>query len=117
MKKSRPAPHDPVLTPLGGIPEAPGTLKTQEGRDLWRKINSEFELSNTSQKILETSLLALQRMRQAEDILARDGLTSTDRFGQTRVHPLVLVERDSRHAFIKGISALGLSLEPLTGGK
>ena len=49
-------------------------------------------------------------MREAQQQLARDGLTIETRFGETRVHPCVAVERDARAAFCRCVRELGLDL-------
>jgi hypothetical protein len=36
-----------------------------------------------------------------------------DRFGAPKPHPLLPIERDSRQAFLAGMKALNLDLEPL----
>jgi P27 family predicted phage terminase small subunit len=66
--------------------------------------------------ILETALQAFDRMRQAQDQIARDGVTYRDRFDQPRAHPLLTTERDSRAAFLAGLKQLNLDLEPLRDG-
>ena len=56
---------------------------------------------------------ALQRMRQAQTALGRDGITVTDRYGQVKMHPAATVEKNSRLALFKALAALHLDLEPL----
>jgi len=47
------------------------------------------------------------------DIVAIDGLTVTDRFGQIKSHPLCSVIRDSRAQKLAALKALNLDLEPI----
>jgi hypothetical protein len=64
-------------------------------------------------QILATSLEAFDRLRAAQRAIKRDGQTMKDRFGQVRAHPLLSVERDARAAWLAGLKALNLDLEPL----
>jgi P27 family predicted phage terminase small subunit len=52
---------------------------------------------------------AHDRMSQARDLLAREGITITTRHGEVRVHPAIAVERDARTAFVRAIRELGLA--------
>ena len=79
----------------------------------WNKINAEWELGNTDLLVLESALEAFDRMRQAQRILKKAGLTTKDRFGQVKPHPGIGVERDSRAAWLRAIKQLGLDLEPV----
>jgi phage terminase small subunit len=51
-------------------------------------------------------------MKEAQQLVAKEGMTTTDRFGQSKVHPAVLVERDSRAAMLSALKQLGLEDEP-----
>jgi P27 family predicted phage terminase small subunit len=63
--------------------------------------------------ILESTLEALDRMRQAQEAIDKEGITTKDRFGQPKQHPATLVERDSKATLLRGLKAMGLDLEPL----
>jgi P27 family predicted phage terminase small subunit len=63
--------------------------------------------------LLATALEAFDRMRQAQQAIAKDGATFRDRFGQIRVNPATTVERDSRAGMMAALKALNLDLEPL----
>jgi hypothetical protein len=56
---------------------------------------------------------ALDRLRLAQAAIEADGATVVDRFGQTKAHPLLPVERDARAAYLAALKALNLDLEPL----
>lgn len=66
--------------------------------------------------ILQTALESFDRMRLAEAILKKDGMTIMDRFGQPKAHPMTVVERDSRAAMLAALRQLNLDLEPLRDG-
>ncbi len=63
-----------------------------------------------------TAMEAFDRMRQAQAVLATDGLSIKDRFKQVKVHPLTVVERDSRAQMMAALKALNLDIEPLRDG-
>jgi P27 family predicted phage terminase small subunit len=82
----------------------------------WRKIVAEFELSDASLLVLQAALESRDRMLAAQATVNAEGATFRDRFQQPRMHPAVLVERDSRAAMVRNLTALGLDLEPLRDG-
>ncbi|MGC8541873.1 MAG: P27 family phage terminase small subunit [Phycisphaerae bacterium] len=94
-------------------PKAPVTLSA-EAKNLWRRLLSEYELNDSAAlALLANALQAFDRMREAQALLARDGICPPDRFGQPRAHPAVLIERDSRAAMLKHLGALHLDVEPV----
>lgn len=85
-----------------------------EARNWWKKIINEYEISDEAGfLILQTSLEAFDRMRDAQRILKKEGVQVADRFGQLKAHPLLTTERDSRAQFMQGLKALNLDIEPL----
>jgi len=74
---------------------------------------STFDLDAVALELLATTAAALDRSEQAREHVTVEGLTVVDRFGQTRPHPLLAVERDSRAQFMAGLRALALDLEPV----
>ncbi len=64
-------------------------------------------------KILRGLFEASDRAEGCRERIERDGLTVTDKFGQTKPHPLLAIERDSRAAVLAGLKALNLDIEPL----
>src|SRR4051794_40615194 len=63
--------------------------------------------------ILEIAMEAFVRMRQAQKSVDDEGLTTSDRFGQVKAHPMLATERDSRIAFLNALARLRLDLEPV----
>ena len=95
------------------MPTPPKTLSA-EAKRWWERLMEEYELTDEAgQLILQTSLEAFDRMRQAQARLKKEGLTVEDRFGQPKPHPLTTVERDSRSQMLAAIKQLNLDLEPL----
>lgn len=92
------------------------THLSDEAARRWAKINSEYVLDTAVQSIFEAGLEAFDRMRQAQAIIAREGLIQVDRFGQAKPHPAVAIERDARAAWRQCIKDMGLDLEPLQDG-
>jgi len=84
---------------------------SDESKRLWRSVLADYELEKRHEAVLLTALEALDRMRQAQAQLGKDGLTTTDRYGGIKAHPAVVIERDSRSAFLRAMRELGLDLE------
>jgi phage terminase small subunit len=57
---------------------------------------------------------AFDRMRQAQALIKKEGITIVDRFGQMKQHPATLIERDSRTAVARGLKALNLDIEGIS---
>lgn len=75
----------------------------------WHQVMKEYESWSADALLtLESALQAYDRWQQAKGEIDRDGLTGTDRFGQSRLHPACAVERDSRAAMLRALAALGL---------
>jgi P27 family predicted phage terminase small subunit len=90
-------------------PRAPGHLST-ESRDLWRRIVADYELERHHLAILERACEALDRLRECQAAIAREGITVEGRFGP-RPHPAAPIEAQSRIAFLRAVRELGLDLE------
>jgi hypothetical protein len=74
----------------------------------WRQVNREFVLEPHHIKLLTLAAQALDRVYEAREILARDGLTYTDRFGSPKARPEAAIERDARLAFARLLRELDL---------
>jgi len=95
------------------IPAAPKSL-SPEARRWWRALCGENDLSDAAGRLLlQTALEALDRMRQAQAQIERDGATTRDRFDQLKPHPAIAVERDARAQLVAVLRQLNLDLEPL----
>lgn len=85
-----------------------------ESKKLWQRLLSEYEIvDEAGLLILQTSMEAFDRMREAQAIIKEEGMQIQDRFQQWKAHPLTVVERDSRAAMMAALKALNLDLEPL----
>ncbi len=95
-------------------PAAPSHLSAA-ARAWWRKLAGEYEIEDAGGLLLlQTACEAFDRMKAAQDTVQKEGVTLIDRFGQTKAHPLLVVERDARSAMIMALKSLNLDLEPLT---
>jgi len=102
----------PMPKPQVTGPKPPKGL-SPEAKSWWKKIVSGWELDEAGFLVLETALECFDRMRQAQKIVAKDGITATDRFGQVKVSPAVLVERDAKAGLLRALRAMNLQIEPL----
>lgn len=110
-------PKTGICEPLStGVPGVPESLLSEEARGLWKIILTAYELEQPALTVLQVGLEALEQLRSAEKIIQDEGQVYLDRWGQPRQHPALLNARDSRSAFLKCISSLGLDLEPLQSG-
>ena len=83
-------------------------------RDLWRSISADYGIDDPhGTHLLTTAMQCFDRMRQAQDLIAKHGLCTADRFGQLRPNPACVIERDSRAGMLAAIKALCLDVEPL----
>ena len=76
-------------------PKPPAAL-SREAKNWWREIVTEYGIADSGGLLLlRTALEALDRMRQAQKAIKKDGATVLDRFEQPKPHPLLTIERDS----------------------
>jgi len=79
-----------------------------------RRLAKEYGISDAGGELaLEELMQAKITELAAEEILAREGFSCTDRFGQRRAHPVAAVARDARSQVLAALKALNLDLEPL----
>lgn len=102
---------------------APGHL-SKESKRLWRELLEEYSIQDSAGlRILRTTLEAYDRSQSCRLIIDGgngkdgEGMQILDRFSQSKPHPLLTVERDARAAFLAGLKALNLDLEPLRDGR
>ena len=82
-----------------------------------RRLAKEYGISDAGGELaLEELMQAKITELAAEEILAREGFSCTDRFGQRRAHPLAAVSRDARAQVLASLKALNLDMEPLRDG-
>jgi P27 family predicted phage terminase small subunit len=85
-----------------------------DAKRLWTSITSEYCIDDAAGlHILRAALEAFDRSQAAREEIDKCGMLFRDRFGAPKPHPLLPVERDARAAFLAGLKALNLDLEPL----
>src|SRR5947199_10168688 len=109
MKNFAPMPKPQVTGPKPPKGLSPGA------KSWWKKIASGWELDEAGFLVLETALECFDRMRQAQKIVAKDGITATDRFGQAKVHPAVLVEGEAIAGLLRALRGMKMQIGPLNG--
>src|SRR5215472_526695 len=101
MKNSVPKPKPPT-----GLSPAP--------KRWWLAVQRDFAIEDPAGlELLCGASQCLDRIREARATIKAEGLFTTDRFGQRRSHPAVLIERDARTGFLASLRALHLDLEPV----
>ena len=85
-----------------------------EARKLRARLETEWRISDAAgQLALLTLCQCVDRLRQAQAVLAADGITATDRFGKLKVHPATVIEREARAGMFASLKALNLDVESL----
>ena len=97
---------------MKNLPKPPSSLSTA-AKKWWNKVVSGWRLDDPALLVLQATLEAYDRMKAAAALVAEHGIVSPDRWGQLKINPAVLVERDSRSAMLAGLKQLGLDIEPL----
>lgn len=93
--------------------KAPNHL-SKESKKIWAEILTEYSIDDAAGlRILRVALEAYDRAQSARTAIDKTGMMFNDRFGAPKPHPLLPIERDSRAAFLAGMKALNLDLEPL----
>jgi P27 family predicted phage terminase small subunit len=96
----------------GRAQRAPATLTGDSAR-LWTELQRNYAITDEAGILMLTlAAEAHERMRSAQAILAKEGLT-VGAGNKLRAHPMVVVERDSRFAVAACLKQLGLDLEPV----
>jgi P27 family predicted phage terminase small subunit len=97
----------------GGRVKAAGTEHLSPAmRRFYNVIARKYALQEQHRRLLITACEAHDRMTQAREQLAREGLTITTRHGEVRQHPCAAIERDSATRFARLLRELGLADEP-----
>lgn len=100
--------------PIMATPKSPPKGLSTESKALWKRLASEYSIDDDAGLLLlQTAMEARDRMRGAQEAIARDGMTIADRFGQRKAHPLLPAERDARAQMLAALRALNLDVEPL----
>ena len=94
--------------------QSPPKDLSRAAQEWYRRLTTEFEIRDEAGLLLlETAMRAYDRAETARSLLERDGVTISDRWGQTKVHPAAAIERDARSGLLAALRALNLDVEPL----
>jgi len=85
----------------------PKTLSPEAGA-FWDQFVAGWALDDAAGLILLVGLEAFDRMRGAQKIIKREGMTV-----KGRAHAATVIERDARLAMLKALRQLNLDIEPL----
>lgn len=95
----------------GADQRAPAHL-SRSARHFWRSVARSYVLESHHLALLTLACEAHDRATAARKLIDKEGIVTTDRFGQRITHPAVAVERDSRAAFARLVKQLDLDLTP-----
>lgn len=80
----------------------------------WKRLIAEFSIDDDAGLLLlETALVAFDRMREAQRLIVKHGALIRDRWNQLKPNPACVIERDSRAAMLATLKQLNLDVEPL----
>jgi P27 family predicted phage terminase small subunit len=87
-----------------------------ESKRLWENVTSTWVIDNAALVLLRQCCECLDRIREAQKQIARDGLTVVNpKTGALQAHPGIKIESDSRQNFLKFWRALGLDPDEAPG--
>ena len=98
-------------SPPRNLPAPPRHL-SDEAAAWWAVVVRDYALEAHHLKLLQCAAEAWDRMQEARETVARDGLTFEDGNGAIRAHPSVAIERDARTLFARLVRELNLDEEP-----
>jgi P27 family predicted phage terminase small subunit len=89
---------------------------SDEAQKLYQRIAKEWSITDSAGRVtLLTACQALDRMREAQEILKKEGAVTADRFGQPKIHPAAQLEKEARAGLLMSLKALNMDLESLEG--
>jgi P27 family predicted phage terminase small subunit len=91
-------------------PPAPSHLR-EHTRRWYRSVVRDYQLEPHHLKLLQVAAECWDRLCQAREQIAKDGLVVVGSEGALKAHPAVAIERDCRLAFARLIRELDLDVE------
>jgi P27 family predicted phage terminase small subunit len=89
-------------------PKPPSHL-SKKAQTFFKNFVAEWEVDQSAIEVLTRVCESQDRADQAAEELKKAGsLTTLDRFGVAKAHPMVSVERQARAAIVDGLKALGV---------
>lgn len=88
---------------------APAHLSS-EAKRLWTSLQADFALDDAAGRLLlQSGLEAFDRLQEARKTIAAEGAVTRDRWGQSKPHPAVGIERDARNQMHSAFRLLRLA--------
>uniref|UniRef100_A0A974AE97 Phage terminase small subunit P27 family n=1 Tax=Bradyrhizobium quebecense TaxID=2748629 RepID=A0A974AE97_9BRAD len=94
--------------PVGNPPDH----LSAETRVWWKQIAEHFDFEAYQRRVLQACAEAWDRKEQARLALVQYGLTYEDAKGMVRARPEIMIERDSRTAYLRAMRELDLEKAP-----
>jgi P27 family predicted phage terminase small subunit len=91
-------------------PQPPAYL-AEPTRRWWRGLAAEFAFEAQDFRLLEIAALSWDRLQQAREVIAREGITLATTKGVVP-HPATKIENDSMIRFMRALRELALDVEP-----
>lgn len=89
---------------------APPSHLKAPAKKLWERLRADYCIDDAGGlALLAAACSSFQRSEEARELVGKEGLTTTDRFGQTRPHPGIAIEQNARGQMIAALRALKLS--------
>ena len=90
----------------------PAHLST-ESKTFWKQIVDDYSISDAAGlKILRVACESFDRVQAARQAIDTAGMLLLDKFGQSKINPLLATERDARSSFLAALKALNLDVAP-----
>ena len=84
---------------------------TKKSRKWTKDIDSLVVLEPHQEKMVIQAAVCLDRIEEARELIAAEGLTTKTRDGGRKAHPAVGIERDSKILFTRLCREIGLDIE------
>lgn len=81
------------------------------GKALWQRLVAAYKVDDEhGQTVLALACRAADREQACRRRIEKDGVAVTDKWGQTKPHPLLAAERDARGQVLAALRALALPI-------
>jgi phage terminase small subunit len=97
-------------TPASPVEAAQGAALSAEAESLKVRLEAAYDLSaEGAQAMLAAGLRAFDLMRQADALVAKNGVVVLDRYGTPKANPAVDIARQARAQWMGALRVLGLT--------
>lgn len=88
-------------------------MKIRKEIEVWKnKILKNYDIEDDQGiTFVQIASEAYERMKRAQEVLEKDGLTVVTPGGLLKGHPCTIIEKDSRNALILALGKLNLKIE------